>query len=64
MRCALPPPLAPGDLGTVAVLDTHGRCLQVILGKKMSEWCRFSVVWWHTFRWGGNDPFGVATLNR
>jgi xylose isomerase len=36
----------------------------VILGKTMEDWCRFSVVWWHTFRWGGNDPFGVATLNR
>jgi xylose isomerase len=36
----------------------------VILGKTMAEWCRFSVVWWHTFRWGGNDPFGVATLTQ
>merc|ERR1719272_538963 len=36
---------------------------EVILGKTMKDWCRFSVVWWHTFRWGGQDPFsGAATL--
>jgi len=29
------------------------------LGRSMKEWCRFSVVYWHTFRNGGHDPFGI-----
>jgi len=30
----------------------------------MSEWCRFSVCWWHTFRGTGADPFGAGTIDR
>jgi xylose isomerase len=37
---------------------------EVVLGKKMSEWCRFSVCYWHTFRGSGADPFGFPTLPR
>jgi len=37
---------------------------EIILGKKMSEWCRFSVCFWHTFRNNGTDPFGDATISR
>ncbi|KAL0552285.1 hypothetical protein IC582_011393 [Cucumis melo] len=32
-----------------------------ILGKKMKDWMRFSVAYWHTFRGTGADPFGAAT---
>ncbi|PWA76423.1 Xylose isomerase [Artemisia annua] len=32
-----------------------------ILGKKMKDWMRFSVAFWHTFRGTGGDPFGAAT---
>ncbi|KAL5714222.1 xylose isomerase [Ranunculus cassubicifolius] len=32
-----------------------------ILGKKMKDWLRFSVAFWHTFRGTGSDPFGVQT---
>ncbi|PIA28595.1 hypothetical protein AQUCO_06800036v1 [Aquilegia coerulea] len=32
-----------------------------ILGKKMKDWMRFSVAFWHTFRGTGSDPFGVQT---
>ncbi|KAI9184900.1 hypothetical protein LWI28_002302 [Acer negundo] len=32
-----------------------------ILGKKMMDWMRFSVAFWHTFRGSGADPFGSAT---
>ncbi|RZC73783.1 hypothetical protein C5167_049264 [Papaver somniferum] len=31
-----------------------------ILGKKMKDWMRFSVAFWHTFR-GTGDPFGAPT---
>ena len=38
---------------------------EVILGKTMKEWCRFSVCFWHTFvGGGGQDPFGEMTLQR
>ncbi|CAH9090095.1 unnamed protein product [Cuscuta europaea] len=32
-----------------------------ILGKKMKDWFRFSIAFWHTFRGTGGDPFGSAT---
>eukprot|EP00397_Hematodinium_sp_SG-2012_P046916 GEMP01053166.1.p1 GENE.GEMP01053166.1~~GEMP01053166.1.p1 ORF type:complete len:470 (+),score=110.56 GEMP01053166.1:91-1410(+) len=32
----------------------------VVMGKKMSEWLRFAVCWWHTFNGGmGRDPFSA-----
>jgi len=35
-----------------------------ILGKTMADHLRFSVCFWHTFKGGGMDPFGVATMIR
>ncbi|BAT76701.1 hypothetical protein VIGAN_01474800 [Vigna angularis var. angularis] len=32
-----------------------------IHGKKMKDWFRFSVAFWHTFRGTGADPFGAPT---
>jgi len=33
---------------------------EVIMGKKMKEWCRFAVCWWHTFNGQmGTDPFST-----
>lgn len=38
---------------------------EVIAGKTMKEWLRFSVCFWHTFvGGGGQDPFGEQTLKR
>jgi xylose isomerase len=37
---------------------------EVIEGKTMRDHLRFSVVYWHTFRANGSDPFGMPTLNR
>jgi len=37
----------------------HYNADQVIMGKTMKEHLRFSVVYWHTFRNGGHDPFGI-----
>lgn len=34
---------------------------KVINGKKMKEWLKFSVAWWHTLCAEGGDPFGGAT---
>ena len=33
-------------------------------GKTMRDHLRFSVVFWHTFRGDGSDPFGLPTLKR
>lgn len=33
-------------------------------GKSLRDHLRFSVVYWHTFRGTGSDPFGMPTLHR
>ena len=35
-----------------------------ILGKTMEDHLRFSVCYWHSFCWPGNDPFGGQTFER
>lgn len=37
---------------------------EVVEGRTMAEWLRFSVCYWHTFRGTGSDPFGPGTLQR
>ncbi|CAL8338667.1 xylose isomerase isoform X1 [Gadus morhua] len=37
---------------------------EVLLGRKMEDWLRFSVCYWHTFCGIGADPFGSQTLHR
>jgi len=37
---------------------------EVVEGKTMKEHFRFSVVYWHTFRGTGADPFGAGTMIR
>ena len=37
---------------------------EVVEGKTMKEHFRFSVVYWHTFRGQGSDPFGPGTMLR
>ncbi len=37
---------------------------EVVEGKTMREHFRFSVVYWHTFRGTGSDPFGPGTMVR
>jgi xylose isomerase len=37
---------------------------EVVEGKTMAEHLRFAVVYWHTFRGTGSDPFGSATMLR
>eukprot|EP00916_Digyalum_oweni_P027572 GHVL01045097.1.p1 GENE.GHVL01045097.1~~GHVL01045097.1.p1 ORF type:complete len:442 (+),score=25.31 GHVL01045097.1:323-1648(+) len=42
----------------------HYNAKEVVMGKTMEEWLRFSVCFWHTFRGTGADPFGFPTLDR
>lgn len=37
---------------------------EMIEGKSMKDHMRFSVVYWHTFRGNGSDPFGMPTIQR
>jgi len=36
---------------------------KVVAGKKMAEWFKFSIAYWHTFCGQGSDPFGPGTQN-
>jgi xylose isomerase len=37
---------------------------EVVEGKTMRDHLRFAVVYWHTFRGTGSDPFGPGTMQR
>ena len=37
---------------------------EIVEGKSMKDHLRFSVVYWHTMRGEGNDPFGPGTAVR
>lgn len=37
---------------------------RVVAGKKMKDWLRFAVAWWHTFDQTLVDPFGTGTAHR
>jgi xylose isomerase len=37
---------------------------EIIEGKTMRDHLRFAVVYWHTFRGTGSDPFGAGTMQR
>jgi len=36
---------------------------QIVAGKTMKEWFKFSIAYWHTFCGQGSDPFGPGTQN-
>jgi xylose isomerase len=42
----------------------HYDAEEVVEGKTMRDHLRFSVVYWHTFRGTGADPFGAGTMLR
>jgi xylose isomerase len=35
-----------------------------VLGKRMEDWLKPAVCYWHSFNWPGADIFGGGTLNR
>ena len=42
----------------------HYNAGELVAGRPMREHLRFAVVYWHTFRGTGSDPFGAATMQR
>jgi xylose isomerase len=37
---------------------------EIVEGQTMKDHLRFAVVYWHTFRGTGSDPFGAGTMQR
>jgi xylose isomerase len=37
---------------------------RVVLGKRMEDWLKVAVCYWHSFNWPGADIFGGGTLPR
>jgi xylose isomerase len=37
---------------------------RLVLGKRMEEWLKVAVCYWHSFNWPGTDIFGGGTLTR
>src|ERR1700755_1312121 len=35
---------------------------RMVLGKRMEDWLRFAVCYWHSFNWPGQDIFCGGTL--
>src|SRR5258707_11398711 len=42
----------------------HYHAGEIVEGRAMKDWLRFSVVYWHTFRNRLSDPFGAGTAIR
>jgi len=42
----------------------HYNADEIVEGKTMKDHLRFAVVYWHTFRGTGSDPFGAGTMQR
>ena len=53
-----------GPTSKNALAFKHYNAAEVVDGRSMTDWLRFSVCYWHTFRANGSDPFGAPTLNR
>jgi xylose isomerase len=37
---------------------------RMVRGRRMQDWLRFAVCYWHSFNWPGSDIFGAGTLTR
>jgi len=55
---------SPDSPKTNLLVYRHYNEEEVLFGKKMSDWLRFAVCYWHTFVWQGNDIFGGPTFTR
>jgi xylose isomerase len=52
----------PGSKNPLSFKHYHAE--EIVEGKTMREHLRFAVVYWHTFRGTGSDPFGPGTMQR
>ena len=42
----------------------HYNADEIVAGKRMEDYLRFAVAYWHSFAWEGGDPFGGQTFER
>ncbi|XP_006794836.1 xylose isomerase-like [Neolamprologus brichardi] len=54
------PDAGPGDV----MCFKHYNAEEVLMGRTMEDWLRFSVCYWHSFCGPGAGPFGVPTHHR
>lgn len=54
------PTAGPGEV----LCFKHYNAEEVLMGKSMEDWLRFSVCYWHSFCGSGADAFGFPTLYR
>lgn len=59
-----PIPYKPDAKPNETMVFKHYNPDELVHGKRMEEWLRFSVCYWHTFRGVGADPFGQGTISR
>jgi len=50
----------PGSEFAYRVYDRE----RMVRGRRMEDWLRFAVCYWHSFNWPGNDIFGTGSLPR
>jgi xylose isomerase len=50
-----------GPQSTNPLAFKHYNASEIIMGKTMKDWLRFSMAFWHTMRGDGGDPFGGPT---
>ncbi|TWT66991.1 Xylose isomerase [Posidoniimonas polymericola] len=53
-----------GSGSTNPLAFKHYNAEEEVEGRTMRDHLRFSVVYWHTFRGSGSDPFGPGTMQR
>lgn len=53
-----------GTTSTNPLAFRYYNAQQILNGKTMEEHLKFAVAYWHSFKGGGQDPFGAATFNR
>jgi xylose isomerase len=58
-----PVPFA-GEGGGAALAYRHYHPDRMVLGRRMVDWLRPAVAYWHTLCWTGLDPFGQPTIDR
>ena len=53
-----------GPKSTNPLAFRHYNPAEMINGRKLKDLLRFSIVYWHSFRGAGGDPFGPGTIVR
>jgi xylose isomerase len=61
---AIPPIRFAGPDATTDLAYRVYDAERIVLGRRMRDWLRCAVCYWHSFNWPGADIFGAGTLPR